>query len=411
MYWMSNTNRQRTNLKHSGASATSDGAETRLLVLAVVLVGISIAVRIAARNVVTSDLEAHILPWYAKLQKHGIFIGLGKDFYNYTPPYVYLLAGATLVSSWVPAVLAVKLIAAIFDVVAALLVYKIVRIERPRGNLPVLAAAVFFAAPTVVANAGVWGQADSTYTAFLLAFLYCILQRRPLLAVLFFGSALAFKPQAVFLAPFLVLMMLWRIVPWLDSLLVPAVYAAWMWPAVLLGRTWPEVLFAYPDQAGSGKGLTHNAATLYVFIPKSAFDVLIRLGIGIALTAALIWVVWSAVQTKGRGRPLLVLLALISATITPFFLPNMHDRYFYVADTLSIALAFIVPTMWLVPIGFQVASGLAYSIYLAHAPSENLVPAAVLNFLLMVWLVIAQARLGSKAEEPPGGLATSSAAQ
>jgi Gpi18-like mannosyltransferase len=373
------------------------------LALAIVLVGLSAAIRIATRSVVTSDLDFHILPWYTKLQKHGIFIGLGQDFYNYTPPYLYLLALATLTAPVLSAVAAVKLISTAFDAYAAFMIYKIVKLRWKEGYLPHLAAAAFFAAPTVIANSGIWGQADSTYTAFLLTCLYFVLVSRPVLAVVFFSVALAFKPQAVFLAPMLVVLILWNRLRWFHLLLVPVVYAVLMWPAVALGRTWIEVFTTYVSQAGSGKGLTHNAATLYVFVPKSEFDLFIRLGVVLAVGAVLAWVVYSWLGTRRRDRRVVLLLTLISVTLTPFFLPNMHDRYFYPADAISIALAFSAPAMWIIPFLFQLISGLSYSIYLLSASPDNLIAAALINVLTLVVLLRQQAAWGERGRQEAAG--------
>jgi len=361
------------------------------LVIGLILVVVSVGVRIAARAVITSDLDFHILPWYAKLQKHGPLVGLGKDFYNYTPPYLYLLALATLTSRFLSPVIAVKLISTAFDVYAAYMIFKIVRLKYRDGYLPYLAAAIYFAAPTVIANTGVWGQADSTYTAFLLTCLYFLLVNRPLPAILFFGIALAFKPQAIFLAPFLLVMILWKKIPWYYSLLVPIVYMLLMLPAVAAGRTWTEVLTTYSAQADSGKALTHNAASLYVFVPKSAFEQLIGPAVIVAIAVVMLWVLITWLKTKSRDRQAMLLLALVSVALVPFLLPNMHDRYFYPADTISIALAFWTPGMWFVPILFQLVSGLSYSIYLLSASPDNLRVAGLINVLTLILLFRHQA--------------------
>lgn len=393
--------------RHSPVADTHPPSNVRLralapLVVAGILVAVSIGVRVATVGVVTSDLEVHILPWYAKLQKHGIFVGLGKDFYNYTPPYLYLLALATLTSRFLSAVTAVKLISTVFDVYTAFMIYKIVKLQRPEGYLPHLAAAIFFAAPTVIANTGIWGQADSTFTAFLLTCLYFLLTGRPLLAVVFFSIALAFKPQAIFFSPLLLLLILWKRVPWYYTILVPVVYALMMWPAVAMGRTWAEVFTTYSSQAGSGKGLTHNAPTLYVFIPKSTFELFIRVGVALAIAVVLTWIVYSWLKTVRRDRPAILLLALVSVTLTPFFLPNMHDRYFYLADTISIVLAFCMPGTWFFPILFQLVSGLSYSIYLLSASPDNLIVAAVLNVIALGLLLLRQASMSGRREPGEG---------
>ena len=356
-------------------------------------------------------MEAKILVWYSKLQRHGPFVGLGKDFYNYTPPYLYLLALSTFTSSYLAPLTAVKIIALVFDVLGAGMTYLLVRLHRPTWHLPLLAAAVFFSGPTWLINSAVWGQADSTYTTFLLACLYLLLIRRPSLAVACFSIALAFKPQGIFFAPLLLLMLLWGRIRWYHLLLVPVVYALCMAPAVAFGRTWLEVFTAYTGQADSGQALTHNAATLYVFIPKTAYTWLFWPAAVAAIGIYLAWVFITWRTARRLDEPALVLIALVCVTLVPFFLPNMRERYYYPADTLAMILAFMVPSLWFFPILFQIFSLLSYSMFLWAAPPINLQTAAVLGFLTLVLLLRQQflwrapahaAAAASSTSLPPG---------
>lgn len=385
----------------AGPSQTS-WRELLPLGIAVVLVTASLALRIAFRGVITSDLEFYVLRWYAKFQQFGIGAGLGKDFYNYSPPYVYLLALSTLTSRFVSAVTAIKLISTAFDVYAACVIFKIVRLRFQDGYAPHLAAALFFCAPTIVANAAVWGQADSTYTAFLLTSLYFLMLDKPQPAVLFFSIAFAFKPQAIFLAPFLLVLFLWKKIPWHSFLLIPAVYLLAVLPAVALGRTWLEVLSIYLSRPESGKALTHNAASLYVFIPREALDAVLGPGVWLGAILVLIWVIWSRLFMNRLDRPAILLLALVSVALTPLVLPNMHDRYFYPADAISIPLAFTLPELWFIPILFQLVSGLSYSVYLLGAPIDRLQIAAVINLFTVAALMAKQGswRTGAKEALP-----------
>jgi Gpi18-like mannosyltransferase len=306
----------------------------------------------------------------------------------------------SLASGFLSPVTGVKLISTGFDALAAFAVYKIVSTGAGRGYMPHLAAAVVFAAPTVVANSAVWGQADSSYTAFLLLCLYFILIERPLAAVFFFSVAFAFKPQAIFLGPFLLLFVMWRRIPWYYLLLVPAVYTLAAWPAVALGRTWAEVLSIYASRPGSGKALTHNAASLYVFVPRSALEMLAGPGVLLGAVVILAWVLYTAARAKVYDRASIILMALLSVSLTPFVLPNMHDRYFFPADVMAIALAFSMPDMWFMPILFQLVSGLSYSIYLLSGPPDNLEGAALLNLFTLILLFRKQVVLQGLAESP-----------
>jgi len=369
------------------------------LLLAGILVLISLYVRYVTRSMTNSDMEAKILVWYAKLQRHGPLVGLGKDFYNYTPPYLYLLALATLTSSFIAPLTSVKMIAMVFDILSAIMVYKIVRLHRRQGHLPVLAAAVFFAGPTMLVNSAVWGQADSVFASFLLACLYFLLIHRPLLAVASFSVAFAFKPQGIFFAPLLLLMMLWGRIRWYHFLAVPVVYAICMAPAVAFGRTWNEVFTAYATQADAGKALTHNAATIYVFVPRSAFSWLLWPAVVGATLVFLAWVYYSWRATRNRNVPAIVLLALVCVTLVPFLLPNMRERYYYLGDVLSLILAFMTPALWYLPILFQVLSLLSYSMFLWAAPQSNLQAATLISLFTMVVLLRQQAFLREPAED------------
>jgi Gpi18-like mannosyltransferase len=360
------------------------------------LVLVSLYVRYATLAMTNSDMEAKVLVWYAKLQRHGPLVGLGKDFYNYTPPYVYLLAIATLTSSFLAPLTAVKIIALIFDILAAFMVVLIVRLHRPQGFLPVLAAAIFFTAPTFLVNSAVWGQADSTFALFALGCLYFLLVNKPLAAVSFSAIALAVKPQGVFLFPLLLLMLLWNRVRWWHLLAVPIVYALCMAPAVAMGRTWYEVFTAYTSQADAGKALTHNAANLYVFIPREAYSWLLWPAVLGAMLIFLGWAFWSW-RTVGRlDVPTITLLALVCVTLVPFFLPNMRERYYYLADTLSLILAFMMPALWYLPVLFQVLSMLSYSMFLWASPQPILEAAALISLFTLILLLRQQAILAAQ---------------
>jgi Gpi18-like mannosyltransferase len=66
-------------------------------------------------------------------------------------------------------------------------------------------------------------------------------------------------------------------------------------------------------------------------------------------------------RSRTRMTPSLLLeLALVSVMMLPFFLPKMHERYFYVADVLSIILVFYVPRLFFVPLSMITISFFSY---------------------------------------------------
>ena len=72
---------------------------------------------------------------------------------------------------------------------------------------------------------------------------------------------------------------------------------------------------------------------------------------------------FAAVVYKSRAKltaDLMIKLGLVSVLFVPFFLPKMHDRYFYPADVLSIVFAFFFPEYFFVPVIIELVSFFSY---------------------------------------------------
>jgi Gpi18-like mannosyltransferase len=198
-------------------------------------------------------------------------------------------------------------------------------------------------------------------------------------------------------------------VRWWHLLAVPIVYALCMAPAVAMGRTWYEVFTAYTSQADAGKALTHNAANIYVFIPREAYSWLLWPAVLGAALIFLSWVFWSWRTVPRLDAPTITLLALVCVTLVPFFLPNMRERYYYLADTLSLILAFMLPALWYLPVLFQVLSMLSYSMFLWASPRPVLEAAALISLFTLILLLRQQVMLGAPGK--PAGKAVGSGAE
>ena len=70
-----------------------------------------------------------------------------------------------------------------------------------------------------------------------------------------------------------------------------------------------------------------------------------------------------AVRQSIGGGVVLLAAAVLAAAI-PFFLPHMHDRYFFAADALTLALAAAWPQLALPALLCEFASLLGYHAYL-----------------------------------------------
>jgi Gpi18-like mannosyltransferase len=319
----------------------------------------ALLVRYLARPYVTRDYTFWLEPWYRHLEASGGFAGLKDDFSNYNVPYLYLLAGLTYLPIY--PLTGIKLISCLFDLLLAFFVYRIVGLRYRVPWVPRLAAIVVLLLPTVFMNSAVWAQCDSVYAAPAVGGLYYLMVRRPWLGCFLLGVALAVKLQAIFLFPVLLAAVVVRQVPWRSLLAIPGAYVALALPAALLGHGLRDLALVYVDQAGVSNALTHNGPNLYQFIRLPAespiiYSVATYFACGLALLIVL------AVFFSGRELTpeRYVVGGLLSVLVTVFFLPGMHERYFYLADVLSVAAMFLLPRLWPVPLLMQVGSGLAY---------------------------------------------------
>ena len=354
-------------------------------VLAVVAGAVALALRLPLLPFESNDARA-FLAWFDFLGENGHFLALRHDFSNWNPLYLYLMAAVSDFGAGIPEMMAMKAISISFDFVLAVFAYRIVRLRRVDSKaIPILAGSVVLLLPTVVMNGAMWGQADSIYTALLLASLYYLLVERRAAAFVCFGWALGFKPHAVFFAPFLLWLLMRREIRLRDTLLSPVVYLLTLAPAWFLGRPLPELLLHHFTTAQSpDRRLTMQAPNLYQWVPE---DWLPAYPLFFA-AAGLVFVGVGFVVRRSRARLTpddLVFLATFSVLLAPFVLPKMHDRYFFPADVFSVVFAFYRPRYWYAPVVIVLASSINYIRYLHEV---LLVPLPWLALALLIVLVV-----------------------
>jgi Gpi18-like mannosyltransferase len=245
--------------------------------------------------------------------------------------------------------------------------------------------------PTTMINAPLWGQTDVIYTTFLLAFFYNVLKQRPLLAIVAFGVAVSFKAQALFLAPYLLFLVLRREIRWAYLAIVPAIYVLSVLPAAFAGRSMADLLTIYLAQAGTYERLSMSAPNLYPFVQRYlpvSFGVAVGLGLALA-TVVGCFLAASAWQFRAMTNELHLFMATLMVALMPFLLPKMHDRFFFPADVFSYLLAFAEPPLWPAAVGFQLSSSLACSHFLFGfhlGPALGGLINLILLTILLIWL-------------------------
>ncbi len=387
---------------------------------------LALVLRVSLYRVETSDYTVFVSQWYSFIQAHGGFAALKYNFSNYNVPYLYLLALLTYLP--IPKLIAIKTLSVVFDGVLALFVYLLIRLKYQHGYVAIIGALVVAFAPTIFINSAAWGQCDAIYTAFCLGSLYFLLRERPAWACVFFALALAFKLQAIFFFPVLLVLLVKRKLPMRYLALIPLLFLLLLLPAYIAGRDATSLLTIYVGQAttggvggqfvggtqgqftgrgqftdgtpgqfagrrqfngggfsgGSSSSLTANAPSFYQWLPTSAPAY--WKWIGIFLTGAfVVFISGLLMASKKLITPeILLKVALVFVIAIPFLLPEMHERYFYLADALSIVAAFYFPRMFYIAVGVQLCSLLSYAPYLLHTQVVGLSYVAVLVLVLVI---------------------------
>ncbi|MFW0794739.1 hypothetical protein AAFP30_13090 [Gordonia sp. CPCC 205515] len=333
----------------------------RWLVLTAI-VAVAIGIRVRFLHIETMDYQAFLSRWYSTLDTQG-FGAFKERFADYNYPYLYLIWVLTALN--IPALVGIKALSIGFDLVLGFFAYRIVALRTDRFWLRAAAFGVVVLLPSVIANSAYWGQADAIYSAFVLGGVCFLLraQRDRLVwnsvwACVFFGIAVSFKLQAIFVFPVLLWLLLRRRLPWYSLLAIPVVYLLFDIPAVLAGASWSTALSVYLDQTGSYQQLTLGAANLYQLIPIAGDATwLAHLGIAAAATVIAAFFAWSLWKKPAVTPTSILVVATASAVIVPFLLPAMHDRYFYTAEILSVVMAFYLPLRFvLIPVLIQAAA-------------------------------------------------------
>ncbi len=337
--------------------------KARLFVSAALILA-ALTLRGVCMSYETLDYQNFLTRWVAYFAENGGWNALGGSVGNYNVPYLYFLALFSYSS--VSDLYLIKLLSIFFDFVLAWGVMRLTYVfyKTPRPLLAAFFVTLFL--PTVVLNGALWGQCDSIYAAFAVFSIYFALDGRPTLSVISVALSFAFKLQAVFIMPIFVLFLYTRRVRWYHLAAFPATYVLVVLPAVAQGREFWDTLLLYFSQASSvGDSLNYNSSSVFAFfgnVENTELASALGIAAAVAFTAGLLALMFYRRANITDAAALAC--ALLLCIGIPFLLPHMHDRYFFIADALSVAFAFIVPKLFAVPMCVSFASLLGYHAYL-----------------------------------------------
>ena len=285
------------------------------------------------------DLVEFVIPWYNHIVELGPISAFAQPFSNYTPPYLYLLAAASLAHNLLGPVGVIKWLSVAGTGFLALAVADLV---RALGGEPKRAAFTFIV-PTIALNAALLAQCDALWAGACLFALASMMRGRTIMSLVWCGVAISFKAQAAFIAPFIVGTLIGRRTPLWQWTIPALVYAAFMTPAWAVGWPAADLATIYERQADwfDWPGNLANPWIWATQFAPAAAQRLYVLGYATAAAAAMGIGVLSA--TVVRRPKAMLLLALLSAVALPFVLPKMHERYYFLANGLALALILAAP--------------------------------------------------------------------
>lgn len=293
---------------------------------------------------VTPDSTQSYIPWLQHIQATGLVDAFSTPFGDYAPPWYYLLAALSLLSGMLPDATLVKLVGVVGTVLLTIAVHRLLTaLDHPQPWRVALFTPLL---PGVALNASLLASGDALWAAPCVMALAAAAGRRHIAMLVWAGVALSIKQQAIFAAPFLLGLLLARRVPVRLWPLAPAAMLAMYLPAWAVGWPLSDLLTVYARQASFfAADLSRNAPTIWALvetlpgIDMNAFK-------GIALTAGAAAAVWlTARMSKMRleGQTL-VAVALLSPLLVVGLLPQMHERYFFLADVLALVWAAVAGT-------------------------------------------------------------------
>ncbi|WP_027216031.1 glycosyltransferase 87 family protein [Butyrivibrio fibrisolvens] len=310
-----------------------------------ILLIMSLAVRFFFRDFVSIDANDYLLPWYDEIVNKGRIGALGDQIGNYNMTYQLLIVCLTYIP--IKPLYAYKILSCVFDYILGYavgkVVFKLTGSERKRW------ISFFFVvfSPIVIINSACWGQCDSIYVSFCILTIDALLDDKDYLPFIWFGVALAFKLQAIFLLPFL-LIVWWRSHKYTIAhfFIIPISMVIICLPNILIGhRNVKEIVGIYMGQAEKYERIAMNYPSFWNILVSQAegelFHILKKVAIfatAVILIAIVIYVEKRQIKLQTENMLYVAMIAVYSCVL---FLPAMHERYSFMYEVIALIILMI----------------------------------------------------------------------
>ena len=347
------------------------------------VLALTVLSRVSLLPHLTDDFTQYLSGWLIQIRLLPGFEALAADIGNYNMPYFYLLFALGKLLPQSADLYVIKLVSVLFDYVLAYFVMKLVMLKTARRSVAIGSFILALLVPSIIVNSAMWGQCDSIFTAFSLGALYYGLRGKSRLSWAFFAIALSVKLQSIFLLPMLLVLLFTERIRLKDFWVFPVVFIALLVPAMIAGRGFIDCITIYWHQAHSYSELCMLAPSVFAWIPEGTRSNIpvTAAGVFTAGTVTLLLLLYLLRRRKQLDNEAMIEAAFLFTLIIPFFLPLMHERYFYLADAMAAVYLFWRPRRWYLSGLVCVSSFLCHTAYLFN--NEVTVPLWLLAFCIL----------------------------
>lgn len=424
-------------LVYGGTMATFvylENPKMSTLVFTGAFAAVTMLARVSMLDFVTADYTSFLTKWVDMFREGG-FAMLAENVGDYNLLYQYFLL--LISKSQLHDLYLIKYLTVIFDYLLALAMMRAAgRFAGQKAALPVFL--IVMALPTTLLDGACWAQCDSVYVFFIVMSLYLLATDRPTRSAICLSIAFAFKLQTIFFFPVVLLGLLHKKYKLRDALAFFAAYIVTMVPALIAGRSFIDAIAVYANQSMGQyyDRLSYNAPNLYLFFPMLEFassqeftwmryirgidgegrngflnpDLMPDLqhaALYACVILTLIVVIYWLIHWKEITPDMMLELALFFAIFLPFVMPKIHERYFYLADMLSILYAARYARRRFMPLLVAGASLMSYVPYLMR---QRPIDERVLALMMLAALAIVSRDLLARMRANRAALAKGGAA-
>lgn len=341
------------------------------LIVAIILVIVSLGAKFCFIEYASGDFNSFLKPWFNYIKSNGGFKALSNyPTFDSNPSCDYPIAYMTIIAAltYLPfePIVSIKIVCFIFDLALALGGLFLVKEITKNKFWSYLSFYILLFLPTLFLNSALWSQCDQLYACFAVWCLYFILKKKNNLAMIMIGCAFSCKMHIIFIFPALIYFWLSKKITLRNMLFIPLVIMITWIPGLINGVSPSVMAKIYVSQAGNYSNANYGAANMYAFMQFSYAYRHINMGAGILIAFAIIGIFLTCLyyhKVKVTKKNMLY-IATMSALLTPFVLPHMHDRYFFLADILVLLYVIVHKRKWYLAVMMQASSYMCYTQFL-----------------------------------------------